>query len=270
MDLSIWGAAGWRPQLDGRPHLARRQRCNSQRQLLLGVRAAFESYCNTLHAAGTERALHQLGVVKTRLGKLARESRFASASGNGTNGFFAQTSVAGRRSAQSLPSYGPKWRRWVRRRSAWTRRITPQRRSWRSCTAPRPSPQKTVLWRPPNQRAQVAALPPGRICLSRRCKTIMNGTAWSRSFGPPRKTSSCCRCATNTACPCGTVQSHRAHTFTLAQRTECAFTPLTRARIAHLVAVGARARPAPLVGDCRAASRSGGQAVPRTVPALAV
>ena len=59
-------------------------------------------------------------------------------------------------------------------------------------------------------------------------------------------------------------------TFTLAQRTECAFTPLTRARIAHLVAVGARARPAPLVGDCRAASRSGGQAVPRTVPALAV
>ena len=87
MDLSIWGAAGWRPQLDGRPHLARRQRCNSQRQLLLGVRAAFESYCDTLHAAGTDRALHQLGVVKTRLGKLARESRFASASGNGTNGF---------------------------------------------------------------------------------------------------------------------------------------------------------------------------------------
>ena len=60
------------------------------------------------------------------------------------------------------------------------------------------------------------------------------------------------------------------HTFTLAQRTERASTPLTRARIAHLVAVGARARPAPLVGDCRAASRSGGQAVPRTVPALAV
>ena len=57
MDLSIWGAAVWRPQLDGRPHRAPSERCNSQRQLLLGVRAASESYCDTLHAAGTERAL---------------------------------------------------------------------------------------------------------------------------------------------------------------------------------------------------------------------
>ena len=56
-----------------------------------------------------------------------------------------------------------------------------------------------------------------------------------------------------------------AHGMDTAYASECACALLTRARIAPSVAVGARTWPAPLVGDCRAAARSGWQAVPRTV-----